>query len=317
MPTGEGFLVAQLAALDALIDGPFGTVLIKSVEQGRLVIQAADRSSVEAFLNAIASCKPMRLLLLNGNGAEPLLELPIPNDAQYLDAAKVYFSRANEKYPVGHGLAQELLGRDEAPAETSMRSEGLHTILFLCAIIWLGGRAISAASPYSTTDLDLVTVTDAAGVIAILLGLVSLEDNPPPNQLYCATDGLTLTAIPTASVDFAFSLSTLNHLIRKKYLAGMFDEIYRVLKAGGTARINVRSFPDKPFGDVRWWKSFDRGYFAFTRVRGITIPFFRLFDPQYGVCVNEEQLLAMTRRFTSAKPWREGKRRDLWIDLVK
>jgi hypothetical protein len=116
----------------------------------------------------------MRLLLLNGNGAEPLLELPIPNDAQYLDAAKVYFSRANEKYPVGHGLAQELLGRDEAPAETSMRSEGLHTILFLCAIIWLGGRAISAASPYSTTDLDLVTVTDAAGVIAILLGLVSL-----------------------------------------------------------------------------------------------------------------------------------------------
>lgn len=185
MPAGEGFLVAQLAAQDALLDGPFVTVLIKSVEQGRLVIQAADRPSVEAFLEAIASCKPMRLLLLNE--AEPLLELPIPNDAQYLDAAKPYFSRANEKYPQGHGFAHELLRRDEPQSKPSMRSErdepspelsirseGLQTILFLCAAVWLGGKAISSASPYSTTALDLLSITDVAGVIAIILGLIIL-----------------------------------------------------------------------------------------------------------------------------------------------
>jgi SAM-dependent methyltransferase len=141
------------------------------------------------------------------------------------------------------------------------------------------------------------------------------EDNP--TQEYFATDGVSLAPIASSSIDFTFSFSSLNHIVRKKYLAGMFEEIHRVLKPGGSARINVRGYPGKAFGAIRWWKSFDRGYITLTRVRGITIPFFRLFDAQYGVCVNEAQLLAMTGRFASAKPWRSEPRHDLWIDLVK
>jgi SAM-dependent methyltransferase len=119
--------------------------------------------------------------------------------------------------------------------------------------------------------------------------------------------------------DFVFSHSTLNHLMRISYLDDMFSEIYRVLKRGGTARINVRGTPASPRGIVIWWRSFDRGYFALTKIRGLTLPYWRFFDSLGGVSVKEHLLLLMTRQFSRATPrWLgTGKHRGLWIDLVK
>ena len=103
------------------------------------------------------------------------------------------------------------------------------------------------------------------------------------------------------------------------YLEGMFKEIYRVLKKGGLARINVRGAPASPRGVVLWWKSFNRGYLALTKIRGVIVPYWRSFDSLGGVSVKENQLLQMTKQFSQAKPvWLgSGKHRGLWIDLVK
>jgi ubiquinone/menaquinone biosynthesis C-methylase UbiE len=138
-----------------------------------------------------------------------------------------------------------------------------------------------------------------------------------PGYEFHLTDGVSLRAISTSSIDFAFSYATLQHLTLKSYLKGTFNEIYRILKPGGTARINVRSFPGDPRGTVIWWKSFNRGFFAFTKIRGITVPYFRFYDPLFGVCVKEDELLKMVRQFSQATPWRDGPRRNLWVDLVK
>ena len=136
-------------------------------------------------------------------------------------------------------------------------------------------------------------------------------------QEYYVTDGVSLPDIHTNSVDFAFSYATLQHLTRKSYLKNTFREIYRILKPGATARINVRGFPGDPRGTVLWWKSFNRGFFAFTKIRGIIVPYFRFYDPLFGVCVKEEELKKMCKAFTSVKTWREGPRRTLWVDLRK
>jgi ubiquinone/menaquinone biosynthesis C-methylase UbiE len=138
-----------------------------------------------------------------------------------------------------------------------------------------------------------------------------------PHQEFYVTDGVSLGGIPPSSIDFAFSYATLQHLTRKSYLKHSFREIYRVLKPGGTARINVRSFPGDPRGTVIWWKSFNRGFFALTKIRGITVPYFRFYDPLFGVCVKEDELRAMCNMFSTATTWRDGPRKALWIDLKK
>jgi len=140
------------------------------------------------------------------------------------------------------------------------------------------------------------------------------KDNP--DQEYYVSDGISLKKFASNTVDFAFSCSTLNHLPRKSYLANMFSEIYRVLKPGGTARINVRGVPGGSIGRTIWWKSFERGYLALGKIRGVPVPYFRLYDSLRGVCVNETNLINMTRQFSRARPWRDHNR-DLWIDLTK
>jgi SAM-dependent methyltransferase len=136
-------------------------------------------------------------------------------------------------------------------------------------------------------------------------------------QEYYVTDGVSLPDIHTNSVDFAFSYATLQHLTRKSYLKNTFSEIYRILKPGGTARIHVRGFPGDARGTVVWWKSFNRGFFAFTKIRGITVPYFRFYDPLFGVCVKDPELKWMVRQFSKATLWCDGPRRSLWVDLVK
>jgi SAM-dependent methyltransferase len=140
-------------------------------------------------------------------------------------------------------------------------------------------------------------------------------DNPKIE--FHVMDGTTLRGLASNQFDFVFSYSSLNHLTRKKYLKGMFAEIYRVMKPGSTARINVRGFPGASIGVMAWWRSFDRFYIAIGRVRGIPVPYIRFFNTQTGVCVNEKQLVAMTRHFNKAVPLRIGPTQDLWIDLVK
>jgi SAM-dependent methyltransferase len=137
-----------------------------------------------------------------------------------------------------------------------------------------------------------------------------------PGQEYYVTDGICLRPVPANSADFAFSYATLQHLTRKLYLEHTFREIYRILTPGGTARIHVRGFPGGALGTVRWWKSLNRGVFAFTKIRGITVPYFRFYDPLFGVCVKDPELQWMVRQFSKATLWRDGPR-HLWVDLVK
>lgn len=155
--------------------------------------------------------------------------------------------------------------------------------------------------------------------VDISQGMIDQARKDNPSQEYRVMDGVSLRDIPSDSFDFVFSHSTLNHLTRMSYLDGMFDEIYRVLKKGGTARINVRGTPPSPRGRVIWWKSFDRGYFALTKIRGIILPYWRFYNALGGVCVKEKQLLPMAQQFSRATPiWLgPGKHRGLWIDLVK
>jgi SAM-dependent methyltransferase len=155
--------------------------------------------------------------------------------------------------------------------------------------------------------------------VDISQGMIDQAHKDNPQQEYYVIDGKSLAGLSAEDFDFVFSHSTLNHLTQMSYLEDMFNEIYRVLKKGGTARINVRGNPASPRGVVIWWKSFNRGYFALTKIRGLVVPYWRFFDSLGGVSVKEHQLRSMTKQFARATPlWLgAGKHRSLWIDLEK
>ncbi len=88
----EGFVVAQLAATDDLINSPFVLLRAGSTDDGSLILMPSQREGSDAFLATIALAKEMRLLLLLSDDEEPLLQMPIPNDEQYLLAARSYFA---------------------------------------------------------------------------------------------------------------------------------------------------------------------------------------------------------------------------------
>lgn len=87
---GQGYLVAQLAVADKLVEAPFATVTLMPCDDGSLLIGPTDAEGARSFLNTIMECEPMRLLLVNGK--ETLAELPIPNDPQFRSVANRFFS---------------------------------------------------------------------------------------------------------------------------------------------------------------------------------------------------------------------------------
>lgn len=140
------------------------------------------------------------------------------------------------------------------------------------------------------------------------------KDNPELE--FHVIDGLTLNPLQSNRFNFVFSYSSLNHSPRKMYLKSMFNEIYRVLKNGGTARIMVRGFPPNSLGRTLWWKSFDSFYLAVGIVRGVPVPYFRFFNTQYGVCLKTNQLEAMTNYFTKSNSQLDANG-GLWAVLEK
>lgn len=90
-----GFFAAQLAPAGASREVPFVNVRVGRADDGSLLIQPIDREGTETFLDTLGTGKKMRFLIVGQEGV--LVELPIPNDAQYLEAAQLFFSRMVEK----------------------------------------------------------------------------------------------------------------------------------------------------------------------------------------------------------------------------
>jgi SAM-dependent methyltransferase/O-antigen/teichoic acid export membrane protein len=140
---------------------------------------------------------------------------------------------------------------------------------------WLGQRFGSAIG----TDVSEIMIAQAR------------QDHHEPNLTFIATNGIDLSPVPDASIDFCFSFAALQHVPRRSYVLENLREVCRVLKPTGWARIELRGAPGNPPGHVLWFKGLERCYIALVLWRGmLPIPFFRSYNTLYGACFREEEI---------------------------
>lgn len=82
-------LTARLAIIDDPTEYPFVTISASLADDGSLLLTSHARSDAAVLLQAISQCKPMRLQLMHET--HEMVSLPIPNDDQFLGAAKMSF----------------------------------------------------------------------------------------------------------------------------------------------------------------------------------------------------------------------------------
>ena len=86
--------------------------------------------------------------------------------------------------------------------------------------------------------------------------LQAKDKNKKNNITFLETDGSSFP-LPDNSVDFVFSFIVFQHMPSKKVVRDNFSEIYRLLKSGGVAKIQVRGIPTEK-GKWYYGVSFDK-----------------------------------------------------------
>lgn len=139
------------------------------------------------------------------------------------------------------------------------------------------------------------------------------------NIAFLKTSGEDLAVIPDASVDFCFSFIVFQHIPSKSVIRSYFQEMKRVLRPGGLAKVQVRGTPGNPPGKVLWFHGGVLSYLALVLWRGVVpLPWIRQNDTVYGACFSETQLkaLAAASGFGNIRTEHETDR-YLWVEMRK
>lgn len=128
-------------------------------------------------------------------------------------------------------------------------------------------------------------------------------------------------ALPDASIDYVFSFIVFQHFASKEYALRAFKEVYRVLKPGGIAQIQVLGVPFNSFRSPYVWIAFNRFWFGLTKIKGIPFPNAGIFGFRgslFGPAFKEKEIRTHMSEigFATVDTWRED-HRHLWVYLKK
>jgi len=174
------------------------------------------------------------------------------------------------------------------------------------------GRLCRALAPHvgSVTGVDI-----AEEMIAR-----AKEDNADlVNCTFLQVSGVDLAPIDAESVDFCFSFIVFQHIPSKRIIRSYFQEMLRVLKPGGYAKIQVRGAPGKAPGRVVWFRGLDHFYIALILwKRWLPFPWIRRYDTVLGACFTAQELEGMLKHmgFDAIETTRETQR-YLWVRIRK
>lgn len=139
------------------------------------------------------------------------------------------------------------------------------------------------------------------------------------NISFVLGSGTDLAPIESGGIDFCFSFIVFQHIPSKKVIRSYFEEIMRVLKPGGTAKIQVRGTPGNPPGKVIWFKGYTERYLAIALWRNaLPVPWIKKYTTVYGACYGESDLQRLLKDigFEDIRLEREDKR-YLWAEMRK
>lgn len=148
---------------------------------------------------------------------------------------------------------------------------------------------------------------------------VAKNDHADSGIKFLATSGEDLKELDSESFNMVFSFATLQHINTRKGVEKNIEEIYRILKPGGCAKIEVRGAPGDPPGRLLWFRGFNHFYIGLFLWHGIfPILLGRLFTPLYGACFTEKQLRSILLRigFINIEAYTLGGR-HLWAEIQK
>lgn len=128
-------------------------------------------------------------------------------------------------------------------------------------------------------------------------------------------------AVENSSVDYVFSFIVFQHFPSREYALQSFREVYRVLKPGGIAQIQVLGVPFNSFRSPYRWYAFDRFWFGLTKIKGVPFPTAGIFGFRgslFGPAFKEKEIRRYLTDigFSSVDTWREDYR-HLWVYLKK
>lgn len=136
---------------------------------------------------------------------------------------------------------------------------------------------------------------------------------------FLLVSGEDIAPIQSDSIDFCFSYLVFQHIPLKRAIRRYFEEILRVLKSGGIAKIQVRGTPGNPPGKVLWFRGFGSFYVAITLWRGwVPLLWVRSYDSVYGACYSATELQKLLEKlgFRSVRVFHETER-YLWAEIKK
>ncbi len=145
------------------------------------------------------------------------------------------------------------------------------------------------------------------------------ENADIPGMRFVLTSGEDLSVISDASIDFCFSFIVFQHIPDKRVIRRYFEEVKRILKPGGLAKIQVRGTPGNPPGKVIWFKGFQSSYIAIALWRGwLPIPWMKPYNTVHGACytAGELQVLLQEIGFAQVRTYHETDR-YLWAEMAK
>jgi len=136
---------------------------------------------------------------------------------------------------------------------------------------------------------------------------------------FLLVSGEDISPVQSNSVDFCFSYLVFQHIPHKRVIRRYFEEIRRILRAGGIAKIQVRGTPGNPPGRVLWFHGFTSFYIALTLWRGwIPLPWIKLYNSVYGACYTKSELLSLLQKLGFHSVWcYHETSRYLWAEMKK
>ena len=146
------------------------------------------------------------------------------------------------------------------------------------------------------------------------------EDNADlTNVSFVLGSGTDLKAIESSSIDFCFSFIVFQHIPSKAVIRKYFEEIYRALKPGALAKIQVRGTPGNPPGKVLWFKAFTTWCCMLVLWRKmLPIVWCKKYNTVYGACYSQNELESLLKEigFSNVGVAYENKR-YLWAEIQK
>lgn len=116
----DGYMPAQLASTDTLLETPVVLVRVCPADDGSLILSPNDREGTDVWLGALATGKELRLALF---GTQDIVAaFPIPNDEQYRTAAESFFASMRRKHAAKPKMLSDLYNQLQPPPPSGILS---------------------------------------------------------------------------------------------------------------------------------------------------------------------------------------------------